>query len=174
MRSTAEFIKQMTLDHADSLGIKALMEIGYLKINEDWPTFDARCFNVPENEIANYFYWRNLDAKRNSINMLAQSLFPHKELQGLTCNQMQELLFQKKGINWGKLEGGRKAGFIALKEKEYKTIDYRGPMDNNYSKMVLRNVWKAIPSPENISKLRIIVDDILPKKDNRGENNELG
>ena len=160
--ATAEFCKQMTRENANPIGIQRLMMIGELKVNEDWPCFDARCFNVPESEVANYFWWRLIDAKRNSINMLAQSLFSHKELQGLTCDQMQELMFQKKGINWGKLEGGRKAGFIAVKEKESKPAYSRGPVADN-SVMVERNIWKAVPSPETVSKLRVIIEKVLPK-----------
>lgn len=32
--------------------------------------FDARAFNIPKEEVANYFYWRQLDASRNSIQMV--------------------------------------------------------------------------------------------------------
>lgn len=103
--------------------------------------------------------------------MLAQSLFSHKELQGLICNQMQELMFQKKGINWGKLEGGRKDGFIAVREKEMKPAYSRRPTDDN-SIMVERNIWKAIPSPETVSKLRVIIEKVLPKTEKqKGEEN---
>jgi len=127
-----------------------------------WPCFDSRCFNIPESEIANYFYWRALDAKRNSINMLSQSLFSHKELQNKTCNEMQEMLFQKKGINWGKLEGGRKAGFIAIREKENKAVNLPNGNNGFVKTVVERNVWKAVPTPETISKLRTVIEKVLP------------
>ena len=29
--------------------------------------FDARCFNIPKEEVVNLIYWRQLDAIRNSI-----------------------------------------------------------------------------------------------------------
>ena len=38
---------------------------------------------------------------KNSIQMVAQANFPHKQLQGLNCDQLQEKLFQENGINWG-------------------------------------------------------------------------
>ena len=32
--------------------------------------FDCRCFNIPKEEVTNYIYWRQLDASRNSIQMV--------------------------------------------------------------------------------------------------------
>ena len=43
--------------------------------------FDARCFNIPKEEVTNNFYWRQLDASRNSIQMVGQANFSHKELK---------------------------------------------------------------------------------------------
>ena len=42
--------------------------------------FDARCFNIPKEEVANCFIWRQQDATRNAIQMLGQTYFSHKEL----------------------------------------------------------------------------------------------
>lgn len=39
--------------------------------------FDARCFNVPREEVTNLIYWRQLDASRNSIQMVGQAYFSH-------------------------------------------------------------------------------------------------
>jgi tRNA(His) guanylyltransferase len=88
-----------------------------LNLHENWPMFDYRCFNLPRHEIENYFYWRQKDALRNSINMLAQSKFSHKELNGVSCNQKQEMLFQKFGINWNDLDQEQKTGCMCLKEE---------------------------------------------------------
>lgn len=62
--------------------------------------FDARCFNIPKEEVTNCLIWRQQDATRNSIQMVAQANFSHKELQGLNTSQLQELLFTEKNINW--------------------------------------------------------------------------
>ena len=40
--------------------------------------FDARCFNIPKEEVTNNFYWRQLDASRNSIQMVGQANFHTK------------------------------------------------------------------------------------------------
>lgn len=62
--------------------------------------FDARCFNIPKEEVANLVYWRQLDAMRNSVQMVAQANFPHKELQGLNQKALKEKLHLEKNIIW--------------------------------------------------------------------------
>lgn len=39
-------------------------------------------------------------AARNSIQMVGQAYFSHKELQGKSCNMIQDMLHEQKGINW--------------------------------------------------------------------------
>lgn len=39
-------------------------------------------------------------AARNSIQMVGQTYFSHKELQGKSCNMIQDMLHEQKGINW--------------------------------------------------------------------------
>lgn len=64
------------------------------------PVFDNRVWEVPVLfEACNYFIWREQDATRNSIQMAAQAVYSHKELQGKNNSELQEMLFQK-GINW--------------------------------------------------------------------------
>jgi len=79
-------------------------------------TFDCRAFNIPREEIPNYFYWRWLDCERNSIQMLAQSLFSHKELQGLGRSDLHEKCWSEKGINWADLDDWKKNGTFLVRE----------------------------------------------------------
>jgi tRNA(His) 5'-end guanylyltransferase len=64
--------------------------------------FDARAFVLPEAEVANYFWWRQRDAERNSIQMLARSLYSHKQLHRKNSDDLQEMCFAK-GHNWNDL-----------------------------------------------------------------------
>lgn len=80
--------------------------------------FDSRCFNIPKEEAANYFYWRQLDAVRNSIQMVGQANFSHKELYQKTCNNIQEMLHEQKGINWNDFPTHKKRGSCCIKKKE--------------------------------------------------------
>ena len=63
--------------------------------------FDARAFNVPRDEAANYFLWRAKDWERNSLQMYARSVFTHKELIGKKKDDIHEMLY-KEGRNWTK------------------------------------------------------------------------
>lgn len=77
--------------------------------------FDARCFNIPKEEVTNLIYWRQLDATRNSIQMVGQANFSHKELQKKSCNIIQEMLFAEKGINWNDYPTYLKRGSCCIK-----------------------------------------------------------
>ena len=78
--------------------------------------FDARVFNIPKEEVANCLYWRQLDAARNSIQMVGQANFSHKELQNKSCNMIQDMLFTQKNINWKDLPVYHKRGSCCIKE----------------------------------------------------------
>lgn len=72
--------------------------------------FDARVFTIPsQQEVVNYFIWRQQDAVRNSISAVAQSLYSAKELHGADVSVMQEMIFQK-GQNWNNYPDGQKRG----------------------------------------------------------------
>lgn len=71
--------------------------------------FDSRVWVLPEVEVCNYMIWRQQDATRNSVSMLAQSLYSHKELQNKKFNELQEMCFQK-GHNWNDVPTDRKRG----------------------------------------------------------------
>lgn len=88
------------------------------KAAERGAMFDARCFNIPKEEVCNLIYWRQLDATRNSIQMVAQSLFSHSELQGLSCNKLQDKMFTEKDINWNELNTYLKRGTAIVKQPE--------------------------------------------------------
>ena len=81
--------------------------------------FDARCFNIPKEEVTNLIYWRQLDATRNSIQMVGQANFSHKELQNKTCNMIQDMLHEQKGINWNNFPTYQKRGTCVIKEEYY-------------------------------------------------------
>lgn len=79
--------------------------------------FDARCFNIPKEEVTNLVYWRQLDASRNSIQMVGQTCFSHKELQNKSCNDIQDMLMTQKGINWNDLPTYQKRGSCCVRNK---------------------------------------------------------
>ena len=91
--------------------------------------FDARCFNIPKEEACNLIYWRQLDASRNSIQMVGQANFSHSELQNKSCNDIQDMLMTQKGINWNDFPTHQKRGSCCIKTEgnvteEITTIEY--------------------------------------------------
>lgn len=80
--------------------------------------FDARFFNIPKEEVNNYFLWRQNDASRNSVSCLAQSQFSHKELHGKNTSEMQDMLMLQKGINWNGCPVSQKRG-VCIKKETY-------------------------------------------------------
>ena len=77
--------------------------------------FDCRAFNIPKEEVTNNLYWRQLDCSRNSIQMVGQANFSHKELQNKSCNMIQDMLMTQKGINWNDLPTYQKRGSCCVK-----------------------------------------------------------
>lgn len=91
--------------------------------------FDCRAFNIPKEEVCNCVIWRQNDAEKNSIQSLAQSLYSHKELNGLKCNQLQNKMFTEKGVNWSELPTYCKRGSACIKDENGKWfIDYDMPI----------------------------------------------
>ena len=54
--------------------------------------FDARCFNIPREEVLNYFIWRQKDCQKNSVSAIAQFYFSNKELYKKSTKQRVEMI----------------------------------------------------------------------------------
>ena len=104
-RLYSEYLEEKDASYIDTLEIA--MNKGAM--------FDARCFNIPKEEVANLIYWRQLDATRNSIQMVGQAHFSHDELQDKTCNMIQDMLMTKYGINWNDFTTPCKRGTACIK-----------------------------------------------------------
>jgi len=81
--------------------------------------FDSRVFTIPDHyEVANYFVWRQQDATRNSVQLVAQSHYSHKELHKKNQSELQDMI-HKKGDNWNDYPVGAKRGrFIQYLEND--------------------------------------------------------
>lgn len=84
--------------------------------------FDCRVFQLPVSEVVNYFIWRQKDATRNSVQMLAQANFSHKELHRKSISNMQDMLIDK-GINWNDLPTVNKRGWCVEKTNIGQIVD---------------------------------------------------
>lgn len=77
--------------------------------------FDSRCFNIPKDEVVNCFIWRQQDATKNSISMVAQYYFSDKELHGKNGSVKQDMLMLQKGVNWNDFSPTEKIGSCVVK-----------------------------------------------------------
>lgn len=114
--NSMEYIKVLPLETDQEKEYYRLMCGVYSKADDKGAMFDARCFNIPKEEVTNNIYWRQLDATRNSIQMVGQTNFSHKELQNKSCNQIQDMLFTQKGINWNDISTYLKRGSCCIRE----------------------------------------------------------
>lgn len=53
--------------------------------------FDSRAFTLPKEEVNNYFWWRQTDCLRNSIQLVGRNKFSHKELQNKSCADIKKM-----------------------------------------------------------------------------------
>ena len=115
---------RLTFPNWDEGGTNEEVNVDLLKLNDAYQRaigkgamFDARCFNIPKEEVTNLIYWRQLDAARNSVQMVGQANFSHKELQNKSCNMIQDMLHEQKGINWNDFPVDCKRGAAVIKKK---------------------------------------------------------
>ena len=146
------------LDHDDIENFKLAM-------------FDARVFQIPyQEEVFNYFIWRQQDATRNSISSVAQSLYSSKELHGKKTDQMQEMIFQK-GINWNDYTPREKRGSLIRRvEKKFIKSDSIGEaaktpntraIDDKH--IYIRTKWEADPETPIFSQDKAYLRWLMPQ-----------
>lgn len=84
--------------------------------------FDARVYNIPEKEVANYFVWRQNDASRNSIQMLGHFYFSQKQMHGKNNSEVQDMLMLEKKTNWNDIDSWKKRGTCVVRDPESGTV----------------------------------------------------
>jgi tRNA(His) 5'-end guanylyltransferase len=103
-------------------------------------TFDARAFNIPLDDVNNYFLWRQRDATRNAISMWARKYLSHKECLNKSGDELQEVIFQKYEMNFNDLPTERKRGWCIVpsrvnEDMSFQQCDFDIPIfsqDHNY------------------------------------------
>lgn len=85
------------------------------KACETGAMFDSRCFNIPKEEVTNLVYWRQLDASRNSIQMVGHANFSQKQMHGKSTGDIQDMLMLEKNINWNDFPVACKRGSCCIR-----------------------------------------------------------
>lgn len=78
--------------------------------------FDSRAWVMPESDVNNNFVWRQNDCTRNSLQMLARSLYSHKELNGKKTIDLHNLVLAKNE-DWNKLPISLQRGRCVVKQQ---------------------------------------------------------
>jgi tRNA(His) 5'-end guanylyltransferase len=143
--------------------------------------FDARVYQTPTlHDAAVQLLWRENDATKNSIAMLAQSLFSHKQLQNLNGSQMQDKMMTEKGVNWNDLPAKYKRGVYVKRSKTRmpftaEELSKLPPMHNAHKNphlLIERAVIKEIEYPifnKIINKAGVVFYNEDPKLETENE-----
>ena len=89
--------------------------------------FDARCFNVPKEEVVNVVLWRQMDSMRNSIQSTGHHYLSQKEMNGKNNDEVLTML-KEKGVNWETMLHHHKIGVCCYREDGEWQLDYHMPM----------------------------------------------
>jgi len=104
--------------------------------------FDARAFVLPENEVVNYFVWRQQDATRNSIQMATRALYSHAECNNRTTSEMHEML-HAKAVNWNDYPIGWKRGRVVVRTRSSSIVT----TPDGREVEVERSPWTVVEPP---------------------------
>lgn len=87
------------------------------------PSMDCRVWQFPSLKLAAAcFLWREADAAKNSVSMLASSRFAHRELDGKSGKQRREMLLEV-GVDWGAMDARLKRGSYFFRRRQLKELD---------------------------------------------------
>lgn len=95
----------------------ATMKFNQMMDDRPWATFDARAFNIPREEVCNYFIWRQRDGIRNALNGYARSIFSARQLLNKNVSEVEDMCYQV-GYEYNKLDKNLRLGSIYRKYGE--------------------------------------------------------
>lgn len=128
----------------------------YLPEHNRIANFDCRIYQTPTlHDACVQLLWRENDATKNSISMLARSFFSDKELFDLNGSEMQDKMMLEKGVNWNDLEARFKRGTYVRRIKtsrpftkeELDSLPEKHNARKNPDLVVERNVVEIVELP---------------------------
>jgi tRNA(His) 5'-end guanylyltransferase len=126
--------------------------------------FDCRCWSISDPyEVENTFIWRQKDAIRNSIQLVAQSMFSHKELFKKSQKTLIDMI-SNTPKPWENYPQGLKYGRVIIK-KHY-NLETQKPSGERVD--VLRSGWfveESLEFTKNREFLRSYIGSIPSWKD---------
>jgi tRNA(His) 5'-end guanylyltransferase len=118
--------------------------------------FDCRIYQTPTlHDACVQLLWRENDATRNSILMLADSLFGHKKCFNKNTSELQDMMLLEKSVNWNDLPVKYKRGTYVKRITtstpftidELKDLPLNHNAHKNPNLIIQRSVIKEIEYP---------------------------
>jgi tRNA(His) 5'-end guanylyltransferase len=141
--ATSTFNQQITLAKFEQMIANGTtLDIIKALLTSKQAQFDSRVFVLPNvDEVVNYFLWRYRDWTRNSINTVGQTLLGKSATKFKTTNQVQEMLFEQKGVNWNDYSIREKRGGLCVKtDNGWKMVEMPHVVcepENEFYKLIL-------------------------------------
>lgn len=129
---------------------------------KDYPTciFDCKVWTVPNaNDAYAWFLYRQTDCIKNSKAQTAQAYLPHKELVGLTADEMIAKCKEMKGVDWYEYTNDRKYGRVIMKVETPMEKD----LPNGQHIAFTRNIWTPVAA-NDLKEYDILVRDLIPEQ----------
>lgn len=79
--------------------------------------FDSRAFNLPVNEVTNYFIWRQEDYARNAVSQVARSFYKQHDLQNKSGRDLVDMIFEKNVEYYNDYAQHLRLGAVAFREE---------------------------------------------------------
>lgn len=137
-----------------AMATSKFMQIRTKLLDNRLVAFDARVFFLADPlEVENVFIWRQQDAVRNSIQLMGQSLYSHKEMMNKNTATIQDMAHDK-GVNWNDFPIGQRRGRF-IKKINYEIKDPNG-------NPCQRNRWDIV-DPPIFTQDRGFMRDLIPK-----------
>ncbi|MFB9714270.1 tRNA(His) guanylyltransferase Thg1 family protein [Arthrobacter methylotrophus] len=110
--------------------------------------FDGRTHHLDGVEgVLEYVRWRQADAMKNSVGMLAAHHFSHRTLTGVPVRERKAMLADK-GIYWDGLDQAVKQGTLVRRVPTEETVTYWHTKLHEFKTLnVQRNVWTPVAAP---------------------------
>lgn len=111
------------------------------------PTFDCRVWTMSDPvEVANYFLWRQWDATTNSILAAGQRYFSPAELHGKSTDEIKEMLWQKRQVNWNDYPPAFKWGRLVAHDEGEGWVAFPSPLFRAAPSTLLADLIPALPN----------------------------
>ena len=101
----------------------ATAKFNSLRPEDGLALFDARVHTLDSDQVFEYLDWRQRDAIKNSISMLASHYFSHRQLQGVGTGDRLSML-NNSGIAWMDEADAVRQGTLIKREWQNKTVTF--------------------------------------------------